>query len=269
MTRRRLPLLIIAAALPLAAEEPAPAADTVRQAAMALGNGDAAAFAAAFDPAMPGFAALRKGADELMQQADVQSTIDFGGESGDNSSRTLQMDWHLRIEQRGISHAIITRQAHVKCRLLARGGQWRIAALEPPGLFTPARVDGAWDVLESAAAALSNGDAASFLSSFDPSMPDYETVRSGVMGLAEEGEVQSSVDLIANDGTDTVRTLDVDWTLQIVDEDNGIRRGGRELRVQCRLQLQGKRWRITGVAPTDFFGPISLGANIPHDADNR
>jgi len=116
---------------------------------------------------------------------------------------------------------------------------------------------------------LSNGDAAGFLSAFDPSMPDNETVRSGVMGLAAQGEVQSSVDLIANEGTDSSRTLEVDWTLQVVDEDTGIRRGGREERVKCRLELQGKHWRITSVAPADFFGAISLGTNFPHEGEYR
>lgn len=269
MTRRWLPLLMIVAAVPLAADEPATAADTVKQAATALGNGDAAGFAAAFDSAMPGLAALRAGADGLLRQADVQSSIEFRGESGDGRSRTLLMDWKLLIAERGASHAVTTRQARVTCRLALRGGQWRISGFEPSDFFAPTRVDGAWDVLETAAAALSNGDAAGFLSAFDPSMPDYETVRSGVMGLAAQGEVQSSVDLIANEGSDSSRTLEVDWTLQVVDEDTGIRRGGREERVKCRLELQGKHWRITSVAPADFFGAILLGTNFPHQGDHR
>jgi murein L,D-transpeptidase YcbB/YkuD len=123
MTPRWLTLLILLGAAPLAADQPSPATDTLEQAATALGNGDPAAFAATFDPAMPGFAALRAAATELVQHTDAQSTIQFQGESGDSRSRTLQMDWTLRIAEREASKAVTTRQAHVTCRVNLRGGQ--------------------------------------------------------------------------------------------------------------------------------------------------
>ena len=261
MTHRWLPLLFILAAAPLAADEPAPAADTVKQAATALGDGDAAAFSAAFDSSMPGLAALRSVATGLLRQADVQSSIQFRGDSGDGRSRTLQMDWELRIAERQASTAVTTRRARVTCRLSLGSGQWRIAGFEPPDFFAPPRVEGAWDVLQSAAAALNNGNAAGFLSSFDPSMPDYETLRRGAMALVTEGEVQSSIDLIANEGTDASRALEVDWSLQIVTEDTTIHRAGRDERVKCRVELQGKRWRITRLEPADFFGAMIAAPN--------
>jgi hypothetical protein len=269
MTHRWLPLLVILAAAPLAADEPEHAADAVKQAATALGNGDAAAFAAAFDPSMAGLAALRAAATELWRQADVQSSIQFRTDAGDDRSHTLQMDWELRIVEREASKAVTGRQARVTCRVDFHGGHWRISSFEPSDFFEPPHVDGAWDVLHSAAAALNDGNAAGFLSSFDPSMPDYEQVRSGVMALVTEGEVQSSIDLVANDGTDVSRALEVDWTLQIVDEDTNLRRGGRDARVKCRVELQGKRWRITRLEPADFFGAILLGMNLPHDGEGR
>jgi hypothetical protein len=94
-------------------------------------------------------------------------------------------------------------------------------------------------------------------------MPGYENVRQGAAALVAEGEVQSSIDLIANQGADANRTLEVDWTLRIVAEDTGLQKGMRNAHVKCRVDLQGKRWRITQVEPADFFGAILLGGHVP------
>lgn len=269
MTSRWLTLLILIGTAALAADQPSSATNTVEQAATALGSGDAAGFTAAFDPAMPGLAALRSAATELVQQADVQSTVQFHGESGDSRSRTLQMDWTLRIVEREASKAVTTRQARVTCRVNLRGGQWRIAGIEPAGFFAPPHVEGAWNALQSAAARLNDGNAAGFLAYFDPAMPDYDKVRSGAVALVAEGEVQSAIELNVNEGTDTTRTLEVDWTLQIVNEDTQISQGRREQHLKCRMELQGNQWRITHLDQADFFGPILLGVNFPHHGDSR
>jgi murein L,D-transpeptidase YcbB/YkuD len=262
-----LPLLVISVTAPLAADDADSAADVVRQAAMALGNGDAAAFAKSLDPSMPGFKALRAQATALLENAETQSSIRFLGNTGDNRSRTVQMDWELRIAEHEASKAMVVRHVQATCRVELRGDQWRITRFAPSNLLAPPQVEGAWNLLESAAAALSNGDAASFLSSFAPSMPDYERVRQGAAALVAEGEVQSSIDLIANQGSDVSRTLEVDWALRIVAEDTGLQKGMRNVRVTCRVDLQGKRWRITQVEPADFFGAILLGVHVPDNGN--
>ena len=218
--------LLLLAAGPLLAGEPS---DAVQRAAAALGDGDIKKFAAAFDPSATGLAQMRAQAAQLVGQADAQSNIEFRGESGDNRVRTLPMDWELRITDKA-TQAVTRRQARVTCRVELRGGEWRILSLEPRDFFRPPHVEGAWNVLESAAAALSNGSAAGFLAYFAKSMPGYEKVENGVVAMVAEGEVRSSIDLLSNQGTDTSRTIEVDWALSIVSEDTQIRRGKQNRR---------------------------------------
>lgn len=258
--------LALAFAFGLSAQEPA---DPVYRAATALGNGDAAGFAAAFDPSTPGLKGIRADAAELVRQADTQSTIRPAGDSGDSTARTLTFDWELRIAGKGAATGQTRRAARVTCRVAQRNGRWRIVQFEPGNFFRPPQTSGAWNVLESAATALNSENAAEFLSFFDKSMPGYDRVSAGAAALVAEGEVQSSIELASNEGTDTVRTLDVDWTLQIVNVDTRIEHASRRQRVKCRLELQGKRWRIVSVDPVDFFSPILLGAKFADKGERR
>ena len=70
-------------------------------------------------------------------------------------------------------------------------------ALAAPGPFSPPNVDGAWDLIQSAARALSQADspAAGFMAFFDSKLPGYEALRSGAEALAGQGEVDSSISL--------------------------------------------------------------------------
>jgi len=247
-------LVLLAAAGALWGDDPP---DAIRQAATALGSGDAAAFVAAFDPSTPGLPQIRSDAAELIRQADAQSNIEFGADTGDSRAHSLELNWTLRMNSKDTTQGRILRQAQVLCRVTQHGGPWRIAAFEPRDFFRPPHVAGAWNVLESAAAALSLGSAGEFLSYFDPSMPGYARLAAGAATLVTRGEVQSSIELAENDGSDTSRAIEVDWTLSIVYEDTMIHRGAREQRVKCRVELQGKRWRITAVEPVEFFSAIS------------
>ena len=241
----------------LRASEPA---DAVRAAATALGTGDAAGFAAAFDPSTPGLAQIRSDAAELVRQADAQSNIEFGSDKGDSRSHSLQLNWELRIAAHDTAQGMIRRQAQVVCRVVKRDGEWRIAGFEPRDFFRPPHVGGAWDVMEKAASALAAGSANEFFSYFEDSVPGYDKLVSGVNVLVTQGEVQSAIELATNDGSDTSRDIEVDWTLRVVSEETTIHRGVREQRVKCRLELRGKRWRITAVEPVGFFSPVSLSA---------
>lgn len=240
------------------------AVDPVHHAAVALGNGDSAGFDSAFDPSTPGIARIRGDAAELVRQADAQSTIRTISESGSGQLRTLQLDWDLRIRDNDTSGGLTHRQATVTCGIALRGGEWKIVRFEPRDFFRPARAAGAWKVLDSAASALNSGNAPEFLSFFDKSMPGYDRLKAGAVELVSEGEVQSSIELASNEGTDSVRTVEVDWSLQIVSEDTRIQRAARRQRVKCRVELRGNHWLITGADPVDFFRAISLGLNVPH-----
>ena len=259
-------LLALAFAAGLPAQEPA---DPVHRAAEALGKGDFAGFTAAFDASTPALARIRADAAELMRQTDAQSTIRPAGESGSGDSRILQLDWELRIADKDTTGGTTFRRTAVTCHVAPRGGQWRITEFEPRDFFRPPNVRKAWNVLESAAAALNNANAPGFLSYFEKSMPGYSRLSAGAAALVARGEIQSSIEMIGNEGTDTVRTLEVAWTMRIISEDTQIQRTARAKKVKCRVELRGRRWRITALDPVDFFGPILLGMEFPHQREPR
>jgi hypothetical protein len=96
--------------------------------------------------------------------------------------------------------------------------------------------------------ALANQDADTFLDQFDSKMPQYEKLRDEIQelfGMAKE--IGSTIDVITDEGDELKRTLDLDWLLKI---DNNAPR--RQI-VKCRVEKQGKRWKITALEPVDFF----------------
>jgi hypothetical protein len=240
MTRPALLLVILAGML--RADSPR---DLVQRMAQALADNRPLDFLAAFDKAMPGYAALRSIVDNLLSRANVQSTVELVSNS--------LLEWSLHIVERGGTGGTTDRQARVACRFEEKGGEWRMAAFDPDGLFAPPRGAEAWNVLQSAAAALSNGSAAGFLAYFDPAMPGYETLRAEIAALAQTAEVESSIELVSNTGTDQARTLEVDWTVEQVNADTGIASTQRRQRAECRLEWRDRRWRITHLEPLDLF----------------
>jgi hypothetical protein len=235
----------------------------VEKAATALADGNAAGFAAAFDPKIPGLAALRAAADGLLQYGDVQSSLQFGTSEGG----TLDIAWELRIREREGSQGLVLRKAQVKCRVAEVKGTWRIAGFEPRDFFAVPHVDGAWNILESAAVALDNGDAAGFLHFFERSTPGYYDISRGANSMVAQGVVEAAIDMTSNEGTDTSRTIQVDWTLHITDAATGLIIATREQEVTCRVELVKDDWRIAEVRPVAFFAPFLLGTNFPHDGD--
>jgi hypothetical protein len=103
--------------------------------------------------------------------------------------------------------------------------------------------------------ALSEGDAGQFMKGFDRSMPGYEKLANNVEALLRQADVQSSIEVLSDDGTDNKRMLELDWFLQFVAptvDGDTVRR--RE-QVHCTLMREGKRWRITSLDPLSIFAP--------------
>jgi len=253
MTRRVLVLMSLAGlARADSAEE---ARDVVRRMAQALGDGRAAEAVSVLDPSMPGYAQLRGWMTSLLSHAELQSTIEIRSNTGDDRSRTLKLNWRLHLVEREGPRATTERAAEVTCKLEKRDGHWLIVGLEPPNLFVPLRGAETWDLVQSAARALSVGNAAEFLALFDRGMPGYDALRTAVTALAETSEVESSVELVSNEGDDWARSLEVDWTLEMVNPDTGIRMAEREERVKCRVEWRNQHWWITRLEPLEFFRP--------------
>jgi hypothetical protein len=240
----------------------------IADAARSLSDGEPAAFLAAFDPSMPGFAQLKArlagGAYEV-----AVPEIRFLSETEDRGARTLEMTWQVRIVQNQGPPATTERKQRVKCRVAVRQGALRIVSFEPLDLFAPPDVSGAWDLFPSAAAAL---DAPAldphqplsrlpgFLRRFDSTMPGFEQLRANVGGLLERGDIHSSLDLVRNEGDDQRRTVEVEWTLEVVDSNTGIALFERTSSIVSQVERRRREWRIVSFDPPAFFAPPPAAA---------
>ena len=110
------------------------------------------------------------------------------------------------------------------------------------------------DVLElfrDVAEALSANEPGDFMDHFDRMMPGYATLRDEVRALLDGSEVGSSIEIVTDEGNDQRRTLQLDWVLQIN------RDAPRRQIVKCRVERQGKKWKIAALEPVEFFKPSS------------
>jgi hypothetical protein len=89
--------------------------------------------------------------------------------------------------------------------------------------------------------------ATEFLDHFDKAMPGYAEFSSQVEEMVGAGEVSTNIDFINTAGDGQKRILDLDWLLQC--------EGQRPKRavVKCMIEKRGKKWKITSIAPIDFF----------------
>jgi hypothetical protein len=102
------------------------------------------------------------------------------------------------------------------------------------------------DFLRTAAEALADQDAKGFLDHFDRNMAGFSTLRDEAAVLAT-ADVESTIEFVSDEGDDKRRELQLDWVLRV----NGGR--PRHELVQCRVEKQGKKWKITELRPVEFF----------------
>ena len=259
MIRRAAAVFLLAASLRAGSADDVK--DVIRKAVSALRERNAPALWLLFDPKMPGYKDMRKDSEALLAVADANSTVDILKNEGDDRGRTLQLDWTMEIteNQRGVSTT--TRHAPVTCKLAFEGGEWKIVNFTPADFFAPTHAGQVWDLISGAAMALnsSNEDRprnpAEFLGAFDPKMPGYADLVQNINGLTRLGPIECSVELLTNTGDDRSRTVEVDWSLQVVDQQTGISALSREQHMKFQTAWDGKHWRIAGLTPIDFFKP--------------
>ena len=128
-------LLLLPMALCLHADSEKDVRDLIASAAGALSADKVELFLDAFDKAMPDFDKLRDNVVGLTSQADVGCNIEVTSSDGDDTERTMTLDWILTFESKGASLGTTRRQKTVKCRLKKTGKKWRIVAFEPLDLF--------------------------------------------------------------------------------------------------------------------------------------
>lgn len=112
----------------------------------------------------------------------------------------------------------------------------------------------ALNVFTSAAEALVNDDAASFLDSFDRNMPGYAALQDNVKGLLGAYDIGATIEEISDDGDDRKRRVELDWLLIL--QQKGATNSPQQTRrqvVKCTVERRGKQWKITALDPVDFF----------------
>jgi hypothetical protein len=112
-----------------------------------------------------------------------------------------------------------------------------------------------WSLFSGMASALAAGDASSFLAAFDPAMPGFPTLRTDVEALVQLDAVQSSIEAVRNEGDARRRTVDLDWLLHLTSLSDSMKVTRSRATVHCRLEKQGRHWKIEAFEPVSFFAP--------------
>ena len=114
------------------------------------------------------------------------------------------------------------------------------------------------NLFASMTSALAYENTAGFMAAFDKNMPGYDTLSSYIAGLIGQAEVTCDVEWNKDEGDDTTRSVDVDWTMQIRSREMAGPMVQREQTVHAELVKQKKHWRIVSISPLDFFAPAKF-----------
>jgi hypothetical protein len=206
--------------------------------ANALNHGDVKAAMALFDPKAEGAARVRSDVERLMRGAELVLEI-----------KVASGVWALDVTSRDAAAGITHRQAKV---LLRTAGEL-ITSFEPADFFQPPHGLGAWNALYAFAGALNDDTAPPTMEQFDRTMGNFGELKNGVMEMWNRYQIDSSLDLLSNEGDDRHRTLRVDWTLTLKNPQDPVDSTRREQTVNCRMERRGETWRIVGFDPASFF----------------
>jgi hypothetical protein len=227
---------LLAAPLLLADDNPNRLTETAL--ANALHSGDAKAAIRLFDPQTHSFATVRANIEHLLAAAEVSLSIDA----------TTGL-WSVDLTARDTATGTTRRQAKVS--LLTKEGV--IESFEPADFLAPPHGREAWDLVSDFAAQLQLEQAAPGLAQFDRTMPGVQDLKASIAALWARYQIEPSLDLISNEGDDTHRTLQMDWMLTLRNPQDPVDSSRREQAVTCRVEKQGKAWRIVSFTPVTLF----------------
>ena len=111
------------------------------------------------------------------------------------------------------------------------------------------------DLIADLAASLSAGNVALFLQAFDPKMPGYAKLRENVTGLIAQGDVQSFIDPLEDEGDDRRRAVQLQWTLLMHRGQEATSFARREQVLKFSVEKRGGKWWIVELEPIEFFAP--------------
>ncbi len=105
--------------------------------ATALSESNPAAFLKPIDRAMKNYQKLEGYVRALTTQGEVSCSVEFLKDEGDDSRRTVMVDWFLQISSRQDSGPLERRRENVTCQLTRNKKSWTVMSLEPVELFRP------------------------------------------------------------------------------------------------------------------------------------
>ena len=105
----------------------------------ALSVDNAAEFMAAFDRDMPDYDKLKAQIGALLDAAETGSDIELVKDDGNESRRSVDLDWYLEMKSRAPGGGIVRRRQLVHCDLRKEKKHWRVFSISPLDFFAPAR----------------------------------------------------------------------------------------------------------------------------------
>ncbi len=111
--------------------------DLIASMAAALSDDNAPGFLAALDKSMPGYDRLSESIPALLAQGDIVSSVEPLRDDGDETKRSLDLDWYMEIRNPDENAPVIRRRQVIHCRVEKRGKHWRFTSLDPLSFFDP------------------------------------------------------------------------------------------------------------------------------------
>lgn len=96
-----------------------------------------AEFMKAFDHKAADYDELKRNVTALLSEAFVTSSIDFLKDEGDNTKRSVELDWYLELRSKEAAGPFRQRRLVIRCELIKQGKHWRISSMAPISLFNP------------------------------------------------------------------------------------------------------------------------------------
>lgn len=113
-------------------------------------------------------------------------------------------------------------------------------------------------VIANLATALSENDSAGAMRYFDSDMKDYGRIAADVQALADQTDVTCAIDVVADDETNGVHKLDLDWFMDLKTQNDLPQTEQRRVRVHVEMKQIEGRWKITAISPLSILDPIQI-----------
>lgn len=133
IARSILSLAIYAIAAP--ADTHADVVDLFASMAAALSDDNPAGFMKAVDRKAPDYDRLKGQIEALVQASEIGSAVEVINNDGDDSKRTVDLDWYLELRSRVPGGPSMQRRSVIRCQIEKEGKRWRVESLKPAEFF--------------------------------------------------------------------------------------------------------------------------------------